>query len=247
MSEYKRSESTSYFSDESLELTIKNSGKPIIIYVEGNIGAGKTTMMPKFMKSGWCLYAEPVAKWRQLGLLDAYYKKPSRWGYTFQNYAILTRILRIDDIAKKCGGGDVVFVERSSIADRHIFMKIMSDKGYLTDMEINIYDEYADELVKKFNVFNTDIYDIGFIYLRTKWEVCKERIMERNRSEECNIPDDYLKKLEKMHDDIFRKKIPKDITNNILILNNSSQLTDAIQNKMRVQVCNFVEKMQQKK
>ncbi len=46
------------------------------------------------------VFPEPVEKWQKLGgtevnLLDAFYKDPPRYAYTFQNYVFLTRVEQV--------------------------------------------------------------------------------------------------------------------------------------------------------
>ena len=43
---------------------------------------------------------EPVDKWQNIGMgshniLDAFYKEPERYAYTFQNYVFVTRMLQV--------------------------------------------------------------------------------------------------------------------------------------------------------
>lgn len=70
--------------------------------IEGNIGCGKSTFLEvlreKFPEAVWI--EEPVKDWQDLGgkginMLERYYKEPTRWGFTFQIYAIFTRIKKM--------------------------------------------------------------------------------------------------------------------------------------------------------
>ena len=68
-----------------------------IYALEGNIGAGKTTIM-KIISNHFNdveFVEEPVKEWQNLGgmnLLDAFYSDPKRWGFTFEFYSMLTKI-----------------------------------------------------------------------------------------------------------------------------------------------------------
>jgi septin family protein len=47
------------------EATTNAGPKPFTVFVEGNIGSGKTTFLNHFQKfDGVCLLTEPVEKWR---------------------------------------------------------------------------------------------------------------------------------------------------------------------------------------
>lgn len=46
---------------------IASPRKPFTVFIEGNIGAGKTTFLNHFKKyDDVCLYTEPVEKWRNV-------------------------------------------------------------------------------------------------------------------------------------------------------------------------------------
>ena len=72
----------------------------IIISIEGNIGAGKSTFL-KILKLNLekiKIIEEPLIKWQNIeqdginyNILDMYYKDPKRWAYTFQTYAFYSR------------------------------------------------------------------------------------------------------------------------------------------------------------
>ena len=70
--------------------------KPFTVFIEGNIGSGKTTFLNHFQKfDEVCLLTEPVEKWRNCGgvnLLDLMYKEPYRWAMPFQTYVTLTML-----------------------------------------------------------------------------------------------------------------------------------------------------------
>ena len=63
-----------------------------VISIEGNIGAGKSTLISYL---NLLTIKEPVDEWLNIGgqnLLQKYYEDPKRWGLTFQLNAIHSRI-----------------------------------------------------------------------------------------------------------------------------------------------------------
>ena len=67
-----------------------------LLILEGNIGAGKSTFL-KILGEEFDLeiVPEPTDKWQKIGddnLLNLFYKDTSRWAYTFQSYAFISRI-----------------------------------------------------------------------------------------------------------------------------------------------------------
>jgi len=72
------------------------------ISIEGNIGSGKSTIL-KIIKENFpelTILDEPLASWEKVGkngdvnLLKLYYNNPERWGFTFQIYAFMTRLMK---------------------------------------------------------------------------------------------------------------------------------------------------------
>ena len=84
----------------SLEMS---APQPILITIEGDIGAGKSTLIVKLKTAHpyWHFIDEPVGTWLVLqteggaNLLELFYKDKSRYSYTFQNCALLIRALNI--------------------------------------------------------------------------------------------------------------------------------------------------------
>jgi hypothetical protein len=74
------------------------------IALEGNIAAGKSTLLRLLEDElDYIAVPEPLSKWQGVGangtancggnLLELFYKDPKRWGYTFQTYAFLSRMM----------------------------------------------------------------------------------------------------------------------------------------------------------
>ena len=108
-----------------------------IYALEGNIGAGKTTILKIIAKhfKDVEFVEEPVNKWQNLGgmnLLDSFYSNPQRWGFAFEFYTMLTKIealLKVADSDKP-----IIMVERSILSDK-TFIDISKELGKLDKME----------------------------------------------------------------------------------------------------------------
>ena len=80
-----------------------NSGELVLII--GPSGSGKTTLLhaienyinDKKIIDIQVVY-EPVKIWREIGLLDSFYRDPKRWSYTFQNIAFITKMMELDKL-----------------------------------------------------------------------------------------------------------------------------------------------------
>ena len=170
-----------------------------IYALEGNIGAGKTTilkMIDKHFKDVEFV-EEPVKEWQNLGgmnLLDSFYSNPQRWGFSFEFYSMLTKIqalLKAADSDKP-----IIIIERSILSNK-IFMDLSNELGKLDKMEycmlMNTYDFYLQNIYPQLS---------GIIYLDTPVDECIKRITKRNRGEECNIEKSYLEAIKRKMDEL---------------------------------------------
>lgn len=176
----------------------------IVYSIEGNIGSGKTTLLHLLRAHipNIILSPEPIGEWQRIGphnILEAYYRDPSRWAYSFQTYALLSRVNQLSSIlrTRPCTVPLApLFTERSIAADRAIFARLIQQEGQLTPMEFEMYQRVYDDLWKLADLK----LDHRPIYLRTSPEVCLERMRRRARSEEAAVGLDYLKKIHILHE-----------------------------------------------
>ena len=175
--------------DQSLIEKIKSKK---IYALEGNIGAGKTTIM-KIIGSHFTsveFVEEPIKQWQNLGgmnLLDSFYSDPKRWGFTFEFYSMLTKIQALLNAANS--EKPVIVIERSILSNM-VFIELSHELGKLEEMEykmlMNTYDFYIQHVYPHLS---------GIIYLDTPVNECIKRINKRNRGEECSIERSYLQRI----------------------------------------------------
>ena len=117
-----------------------------IIAIEGNIGVGKSTFT-NIMKNTYInslIVSEPVDMWLNIktksneNILGLFYKDIPRWGYTFQNLAYVTRMMKIQDGINS--EKDIIFLDRSLGTDKNVFEKMLHDDGLVTDIEHDMYN-----------------------------------------------------------------------------------------------------------
>lgn len=178
-------------------------GGAVRIALEGNIASGKSTLL-ELIRSEFDVFTvqEPVGKWQQLqvegdgqgNLLELFYSDPKRWAYTFQTYAFLSRLQA--QTSAVSDNVDVIVMERSVMADYHIFAKNCYKTGLFSDVEWALYRQWFAWLTKQF----PPQFD-GTIYLRTSPAVCLHRLRKRARGEEGSIPLEYLQQLHSRHDE----------------------------------------------
>lgn len=183
--------------------------KPFLISVEGDIGAGKSTLIESLKKShpNWHFIDEPVGTWLALknntgeNLLELFYKDQARYSYTFQNCAILSRAINIqrciESWQKECqmnpeaALNNVFVTERCLETDYYVFAKMLYDDGKMDNLEWDLYKMW-------YNYVKTLSYPLDLIvHVRTPPQVCANRILSRGRKGEEHIPLEYLMNLEK--------------------------------------------------
>lgn len=186
----------------------------IIISVDGNIGSGKTTMVGYMRERFKDVYFvdEPVGEWIGIkdkddrNILEKFYSDRTRWSYTFQNVAFLTRFMNIQksiqmaieehiskaSLEKK--SKIVIITERCLLTDRYVFARMLYDDGSITELEWNLYLMWYESLTKYL-----DIKVDGIIYVNTDPITCRERIAKRARSGEEIISQKYLDSLHEYH------------------------------------------------
>ena len=175
------------------------SGDRLMVLLEGNIGAGKTTVGKAIVAAGaFGFIEEPTAAWREdfaSNMLDHLYSDIARWAFTFQICTFITRAKNWTEIAARTDHWRVV-LERSIFCDRFVFMENFYRTGVVQQVEYQLYCGLWD-----FATANYDVQPDLILYLRTPAEVCLQRIKERGRVEESGIELDYLLQLEGLHDE----------------------------------------------
>lgn len=173
------------------------------IIVEGNIGAGKSTFLRLLQQTFSAQFVfEPHEEWQNIGghnLLDNFYTDKERWAYTFQSYAFITRI-RADERAQN-SPFEFHILERSVYSDRYCFAKNCFEMGVMSPLEWKLYKEWFEWLMD-----NQSYTPDGFIYLQTDPEICYQRMITRNRSEESTVSLEYIRMIHEKHENWLIKK-----------------------------------------
>ena len=172
---------------------------PIVISLDGNIGAGKSTFLAALATAmpEADIVQEPVGEWMTLknaegkSLLELFYEDKRRWAYTFQNCAILTRLRTIRD-AIATTKKRIVITERSVLTDRYVFAEMLRTSGDIDELEWALY-------MKWYDAFAADLPIRGIVYLTTGVGTSAGRIVARGRHGEEHIPLDYLSALDDQH------------------------------------------------
>lgn len=179
--------------------------RPIIITIEGNIGAGKSTILQKLKEkiaqeklSNIMFLKEPVDEWDKIRdkedtpFLTRFYENTEKYSFAFQIMACTTRIGVIKRAIEQHPDCEIFICERSIEADAQIFAKMLHEDGLIGEIEYQVYKLFYNE--------HKDLYKTnGCVYLDTQANKCHERVKKRSRDGEGGISLDYLQKCEKYH------------------------------------------------
>ena len=164
-----------------------------IITVDGNIGAGKSTVL-EYLHSYYKLPIdlEPVNKWQPY-LNDIYCN--NKGTFEFQVRVWLDRCW----IQPKSHSLPML-MERSPYFQRNVFIPISLENGKLDSREYMTLHEMYE---KSNNIWIPN----GYIYLRSNPLNCIERIKKRNRQSEDRISEDYITNLHNLHEKAYEYAI----------------------------------------
>lgn len=172
--------------------------KRVIVSLEGNIAAGKSSMMElitnHFGKENAEYVSEPVDEWNDI--LKVFYEDKARWSYTFQSIAYITRLNNLLNTIKG-SNKKYIFLDRSLKSDYNIFSKMLHDDGLINPIEWDCYNKWNNFYEK-----HLSCPDIEFkvIYLRCEPDIAFQRMQLRGREAEKNIEFEYLNSLHKYHE-----------------------------------------------
>jgi deoxyadenosine/deoxycytidine kinase len=151
----------------------------MIVSVEGNIGAGKSSLLEELEIRGLNTFKEPLDEWKEW--LDRFYTDRNRWAFSMQ-MKVLSSFAR-----DRFPTSGVCVIERSCLSCKQVFGQLLYNQGNLGEKEWDLYRKFCD-LVS----WSPDL----IIYVDTPPEVCISRIKERSRSGEDTIDVPYLGRLD---------------------------------------------------
>ena len=121
--------------------------------LQGNIAAGKSTLLDILDDLRFDVVPEPITKWQQTtsaggNLLELFYNDTERWAYTFQSYAFLSRMRA--QLEAQQGDNRCRMFERSIVSDREVFAVNCHQAGLMSDVEWDIYCDWHEWLLGAF-------------------------------------------------------------------------------------------------
>ena len=176
------------------------------IAIEGNIGAGKTTLVNKIAED---FNAKTVLeRFADNPFLPKFYEDQNRYAFPLEMSFLADRFQQIsDDLAQFDLFKDFI------LADYHIFKSLIFAKVTLSEDEYRLYRKLFEIIYREMP--KPDLY----IYLYQNTDRLLENIKYRGRSYEQEIPAEYLEKINKGYLDYIKSQ--NDL--NILIIDVSDR------------------------
>jgi len=173
-----------------------------IISIEGNIGAGKSTIIDKLKdelkvfdaENKVVFIKEPVDIWESMNeketgknIIQLFYENPEKWSFAFQIMVFITQKKLIEDTLEKYPNVRIIVSERSIEAGHNVFTEMLKEHKNINTLEKQIY-----ELLYESNPYSLYLS----IYLDVPPETCFQRIQQRAREGEIGktgVNIEYLK------------------------------------------------------
>ena len=198
--------------------TVPNRGRyPFIVSLEGNIGAGKSTIIEKLREkyegnledrtkyfgrladAKIVFMQEPVDVWTSVcdsvtgeSILEKFYKDPKTYSFAFQVMVYNTHLEAFRRAVKENPDCVLLICERSIDAGRHIFSQMLKDDGMIDDVSFQVYQKLFDSTAHEFPLD-------AVLHLDVVPEICLQRIGKRSRDGEDSISLEYLEKCDKYY------------------------------------------------
>ncbi|MCU0351878.1 MAG: deoxynucleoside kinase, partial [Flavobacterium sp.] len=161
------------------------------IAIEGNIGAGKTTLATKIAED--CNAQLVLERFADNPFLPKFYKDQSRFAFPLEMSFLADRYQQLtDDLAQFDLFKDFI------VADYHIFKSLIFAKVTLQEDEYRLYKTMFDIIYKEMP--KPDLY----VYLYQNSERLLANIKKRGRSYEQEIPQEYLEKINRGYLDYIK-------------------------------------------
>jgi len=211
---------------------------PKFITLQGNIGAGKSTLISgiqRVIRSSAkplkiVLLQEPVDTWMNIkdkegtDILSLFYQDQQKYAFSFQMMTYISRLELLNN-AVRHSDADIIISERSLSTDRNIFCKMLYEQGKISEIEFQIYNRW-------FDTFQNEIPPETVVYLRTSPYIAADRIKRRSRKGE-NIEIGYIKECHDYHENWMEKEVAEG-DRRVLVIDGDKELKEGSEEQLRV-------------
>jgi deoxyadenosine/deoxycytidine kinase len=159
-----------------------------VVFVEGNIGAGKTRLLQALQAQGEAVVLEDSEAWT---FLKARYADPERWGFTFQVQVLTSMLQCLRRALTHTPPNRIIYMERSFRTAR-VFSKLLRELEHIQHEEYILLHELCMEIEMELQPLKT-----ATVVVECTPETCLARLRYRDRHNEvASITSNYLVMLE---------------------------------------------------
>ncbi len=163
------------------------------ITIEGNIGAGKTSLATKLSED---FNAKLILEqFEDNSFLPKFYKDPDRYAFPLELSFLAERYQQLKD---KIGVRDLF--KNFTISDYFINKSLIFSRKTLAEDEFKLYQKF-------FNIINQSLIKPDLlVYLYANVERLQSNIKKRGRNYEQNIEDKYLEQIQESYFDFIKQQ-----------------------------------------
>lgn len=190
------------------------------IAIEGNIGAGKTSLATRISED---FNAKLILEqFEDNSFLPKFYEDPDKYAFPLEMSFLASRFQQLKD---QLGPQDLF--KSFTISDYFIAKSLIFAQKTLGEDEFNLYTRFFNIVYQQLP--KPDL----FVFLHLETNKLQYNIRLRGREYEKNIHDDYLNKIKEGYFDFIRQQIDMRIllldTNNIDFVNNDNDYSKVIE------------------
>jgi deoxyadenosine/deoxycytidine kinase len=156
----------------------------MILYIEGVVGCGKSTLSEKIGKALDIPVFYELQNQTTMNLLEDFYKDKKRWAFALQIHFLNERFRMVKEIHKNGIG----ILDRSIFGD-NIFAEMLNEDGYMTNDEYDTYKSLLNNMSQHISGPNV------LLYIDCDLETALKRIQIRGREMEQSVDESYWKRL----------------------------------------------------
>ena len=149
-----------------------------LVCIEGNIGAGKSTVLTCLRTRGYTVIPEPVHTWSHI--FPLFVEQPKRYAFTFQTQIAASLIEQYRTAISACAHApkdNIIFIERSFVS-AGCFVDVAVANGYISAAEEQTYHNLARLIAWT---------PSEYVFVATPLATCLQRIKVRARTEETGV------------------------------------------------------------
>ncbi len=163
------------------------------ICIEGNIGAGKTSLAKKISED--CNARLILEEFANNPFLPNFYKEPEKYAFPLELFFMAERYKQLKEVMVQ----EIFFP--FTVSDYFFIKSRLFAQNNLSKDELTLFYRLFDIMLS--SLPKPDL----LVYLHTDIKSLQKNIKKRDRSYEQDITDDYLKKIQEKYLDFFKKQM----------------------------------------